>query len=118
MDISCENYQKVIKKYGKAIPAPKTAVSVPRSRSVKVRSFSGHANAFVEKMLYAIDNILDTLSASRVISAVRVAICVVCFIAIIGIIGGIEQGTISFGAGVTAAMVVAFVEVICIKKRG
>ncbi len=72
--------------------------------------------AFIEKLLCILDVIIDVISSSKAIAVVRASVSVVCLFAVIGVIGGIESGTISWGTGIIIAFIAAAAETVCIRK--
>ena len=39
---------------------------------------------------------------------------VICLIGFVGVIGGVEAGTLSIGGGIIAAMLMVFIEILCV----
>ena len=76
----------------------------------------GALSSLIERLLCMIDALLAFITSAKVLNVVRVAVTVVCFFTLLGVIGGIERGLISWGWGVAAAIVIAVIEGVCIKK--
>lgn len=88
-----------------------TTRSTPVS-GAKRRSGGG----LVERLLCMIDALLDLLTSRKVLNALRAAVTTVCFFTLLGVIGGIERGLIGWGWGFAAAIVIAVIEGVCIKR--
>lgn len=78
----------------------------------------GRISDFIERLLRLIDAMVGALSSSPFAIYFRVAVCVSCFLVIIGVVGGIESGLITWSQGIIAAVVAAALEALCIIKRG
>ncbi|HOA84904.1 MAG: hypothetical protein GX057_07335 [Clostridiales bacterium] len=76
----------------------------------------GGVAAVVERLLSLLDRLIDALSSSGVLRAVRVIVSVVCFFAVLGIIGGIEHGALDWKVGVAATLATATLEALCLRK--
>ena len=63
-----------------------------------------------------IDSLLALLTSAKARNVALVASTTVCFFVLLGVIGGIERGLITWGWGVAAAIVIAVIEGVCIKK--
>ena len=75
--------------------------------------------AFVDRMFAVLASFLQTLVLlcskpimRRVIRYAGVAVCFFCFL---GLVGGIEQGLISIGAGIVMGLFLIFVELFCLR---
>ena len=85
-------------------------VSAPES------AHRGALSSLIERLLCMIDALLAIITSNKVLNVVRVAVTTVCFFTLLGVIGGIERGLISWGWGIVIAVVIAVIEGICIKK--
>ena len=47
-------------------------------------------------------------------TAFKVFMAVICLIGFVGVIGGVEAGTLSIGGGIIAAMLMVFIEILCV----
>lgn len=72
--------------------------------------------ALIERLLCMIDSLLALLTSAKARNVALVASTTVCFFVLLGVIGGIERGLITWGWGVAAAIVIAVIEGVCIKK--
>lgn len=86
-------------------------ISAPESAARR-----GALSSLVERLLCMIDALLAFITSAKVLNVVRVAVTVVCFFTLLGVIGGIERGLIGWGWGIVIAVVIAVIEGICIKK--
>jgi len=73
-------------------------------------------SALIERLLCMIDALLDVLSSAKARRLALAASTTVCFFVTLGVIGGIERGLISWGWGFTAAIILAVIEGVCIKR--
>lgn len=72
------------------------------------------ADSFIE-MLCAV---IGFFCSEGFLTAVRVICTIACFIGFVGIIGGVEAGTMSVGNGIIFAAFMVFIEILCfIPKR-
>ena len=76
----------------------------------------GALTSIIERLLCMIDALLAIITSNKVLNVVRVAVTVVCFFTLLGVIGGIERGLIGWGWGIVIAVVIAVIEGVCIKK--
>ena len=60
----------------------------------------------------AILGLLRDATVRRVVRYVIVAACFFCFV---GLIGGIERGSVSVGGGISLGLFLIFVEILCLK---
>ena len=86
-------------------------VSAPESATRR-----GALTSIIERLLCMIDALLAIITSNKVLNVVRVAVTTVCFFTLLGVIGGIERGLISWGWGIVIAIIIAIIEGICIKK--
>ena len=86
-------------------------ISVPESAPRR-----GALSSLIERLLCMIDALLAIITSNKVLNVVRVAVTTVCFFTLLGVIGGIERGLISWGWGIVITVVIAVIEGICIKK--
>ena len=86
-------------------------ISVPESAPRR-----GALSSLIERLLCMIDALLAIITSNKVLNVIRVAVTTVCFFTLLGVIGGIERGLISWGWGIVIAVVIAVIEGICIKK--
>ena len=73
-------------------------------------------SALIERLLCMIDALLDILSSAKARRLALAASTTVCFFVTLGVIGGIERGLIGWGWGFTAAIILAVIEGVCIKR--
>ncbi len=88
------------------------AGNIPLRASVLRNSFE----AFIEKLLSLLDGIINALTSSRALAIIRVSVSTACFIAVVGVIGGLEKGTLSWGTGIAATLATILIETVCIRK--
>lgn len=84
-------------------------------RSARRRRFVRRVAEVADRLLTFIDVIIDALSSERVARAVKVGVTTVCFFAVIGVVGGIESGTIGWVGGFIWSSLIAGVEFTCLK---
>ena len=71
--------------------------------------------AVVELLLALIEKILSIRVSPLAVKIIRAVLSVLCVIGFIGVIGGIESGTISFAGGVLAGLSLTFAEVLILR---
>jgi hypothetical protein len=81
------------------------------SVALREKSISG-----LEMLLCAIDNIILLITSKNFLTVLKVLICVACFFGFIGIVGGIDKGSISLGQGIVYSLLAIFIELICFRK--
>lgn len=54
------------------------------------------------------------LGLGKLVKGISLTLCIFAFF---GIVGGIEAGLISFGFGVVLALVIAGIEILCLKQK-
>lgn len=91
-----------------------TSYTLPRAGMR--RSRRARRTSIIDRLLSMIDALLDVLSTSRALRVVRTVATTVCFLAILGVIGGIEREVIGWGAGVVIALIIAAIESLCLYK--
>lgn len=110
---------------GNIIPASRIAaqpVERTASAGTRVSPLSGapaihsRIEALIERILCLLDMIIDALSSSKALTVVRTSVSVVCLLTIIGIIGGIESGAVSWSTGIIVSLIAAVIETVCIRK--
>ena len=67
----------------------------------------------VDSFIDLICAIVAFFSSETVICIVRVISAVACFIGFIGIVGGVDAGSLSIGRGIIFSLFLLFVEIIC-----
>ena len=67
----------------------------------------------VDSFVAMIAAIVSTLSSEGFRTLLRVISTVVCFVGFVGIIGGVEAGTLTVGRGVIFSMLLVLIEIIC-----
>lgn len=70
----------------------------------------------IDFILSLLDIIVETLSSSKTLTLIRTSVSVICLFTVIGIIGGIESGAVSWPTGIIVSVIAAAAEVICIRK--
>ncbi len=105
-------------KENKLSPTFLRAETIDISGNIPLRASAlrGRIEAFIEKLLSLLDTIIDTLTSSRALAIIRVSVSVVCFIAVVGVIGGLEKGTLNWGTGIAATLAAILIETVCIRK--
>ncbi len=70
-------------------------------------------------VLNALGDLLCRLGSARVLNIIKVILTLACFVGFIGVMGGVESGSISLGLGVVISAFMIFVEILCFapKKR-
>ena len=68
---------------------------------------------FADKCLSFIDMILDFFSSARFIVASKAVFAFVALLGFIGIIGGVEAGTMNVGLAIILAAFMVFIEILC-----
>ncbi len=70
-------------------------------------------------MLNALSELICHLGSARVLNIIKVILTLACFVGFIGVMGGVENGSISLGLGVVISAFMIFVEILCFapKKR-
>ena len=59
------------------------------------------------------ESIIGAIASSRFLSVFHAVCSVIFFFAFIGIIGGMEAGTVSVGLGITVSIFMLFTELLC-----
>ena len=59
--------------------------------------------------------LVSALRDRNVRAIVRYALVAVCFFCFIGLIGGVERGTVSVGGGIVLGLLLIFIEIYCLK---
>lgn len=59
------------------------------------------------------ESILETLASSKFLNIFHAVCSVIFFFAFIGIIGGMDAGTVSVGLGITVSIFMLFTELLC-----
>ena len=49
-------------------------------------------------------------------TAFKVCIAVLCLVGFVGVIGGVESGSLSIGSGIIAAVFMVFIEILCVSS--
>ncbi len=70
-------------------------------------------------VLNALGNMICNLGSARVLNIIKVILTLACFVGFIGVMGGVESGSISLGLGIVISAFMLFVEILCFasKKR-
>ncbi len=70
-------------------------------------------------VLNALGELLCGLGSARVLNIIKVVFTLACFVGFIGVMGAVENGSISLGLGVVISAFMLFVEILCFtpKKR-
>lgn len=76
---------------------------------------SARANRIFDVLLALLALMVGALRDKTVRTVIRYSVVAVCFFCFIGLIGGIEQGLLSIGAGVVLGLLLIFVEILCLK---
>ncbi len=59
------------------------------------------------------ESIFEVLSSSKAMNVFHVICSVIFFVAFIGIIGGMDAGTVPVGVGITVSIFMFFIEIVC-----
>ena len=65
-------------------------------------------------VLLSIVRVLTCAKARRICKALSLAVCLVAFV---GVIGAMEHGTLSFGAGILIGLVIIAAEALCLRPH-
>lgn len=71
--------------------------------------------SFLEFLLALIDRIISVRIPSKVKSVLKISASVVCVICFVGVIGGIEAGTLSLAKGIVLGLILTFTEILVLK---
>jgi len=71
----------------------------------------------VDSFVAMIAAIITVLSSEGFRTALRVISTVVCFVGFVGIIGGVEAGTLAVGRGVIFSMLLILIEIVCFMPK-
>ena len=71
-------------------------------------------------ILDLIGGAIAAITSARVINIIKVVLALACFFGFIGVMGGVESGSVSLGLGVVISAFMIFVEILCFapKKQG
>lgn len=94
----------------------KTESAYSPRRAARRRRFVRRVAEVADRLLTAIDIVIDIITSARVARVARVSVTTVCFFAVIGVIGGIEAGKIGWIGGFVWAIIIAAIEFSCLKK--
>ena len=72
--------------------------------------------ALFELILSYIDKAVAVLSSKKARIAFKSVVTAVCLLGFVGIIGGVEMGTISLGVGIIASIMLFTIEILCVRK--
>lgn len=70
---------------------------------------------FIELLLSLIDSLLSIRISQRAKGIIRVSVSLLCVVCFIGVIGGIEAGSISFAKGIIIGLALTFTEIVALK---
>ncbi len=76
---------------------------------------SAHADRAADVLFALLASLLGFLRDTTVRRVLRYTVVAVCFFCFIGLIGGIEQGSVSVGGGILLGLFLIFVEILCLK---
>ena len=79
-------------------------------RPVRIKNENYSENDIVD----VIGDIIVKLGALLSSVAFKVFMAVICLVGFVGVIGGVEAGTLSIGGGIIAAMLMVFIEILCV----
>ena len=65
--------------------------------------------------LDALGYIIGKIFSQRALSAIKAIIATLCFFGFIGVIGGVDAGTISLGGGIVISFCLILVEILCLR---
>ncbi len=64
-------------------------------------------------MLDLIGNMIAGLASARVLNIIKVIFTLGCFFGFIGVMGGVESGSLSLGLGIVISAFMIFIEILC-----
>ena len=96
--------------------APTREVPGARGETTLPALNRGGISVLVDKLLCLLDRIIAALTSTGTLRAIRVIVSLVCFFAVVGVIGGIERGALDWRVGALATLAAAAVEVLYIRK--
>ena len=79
-------------------------------RPVRIKNVSSEENDIID----AVGDLVVKAFALFSSVAFKVCMAVLCLIGFIGVIGGVELGTLSIGTGIIAAVFMIFIEILCV----
>ena len=86
-----------------------------QTAKTRATSVSRGADRVADVLFAMIAALVGLLRDSNVRRVVRYVIVAACFFCFVGLIGGIERGTISVGGGISLGLFLIFVEILCLK---
>ena len=81
-------------------------------RSIKMNEEKYEENDIIEVM----GDLIVKAGALFSSVAFKVFMAVVCLVGFVGVIGGVEAGTLSIGGGIIAAVFMVFIEILCVSS--
>ena len=76
----------------------------------------GGIRGALDSVLYLLSVILSAILCERARRITKALVICTCFIGFIGVIGAIDHGSISLGAGLLIALALLAIEFLCLKK--
>ncbi len=68
-------------------------------------------------ILDLIGGAIAAITSARVINIIKVVLALACFFGFIGVMGGVESGSVSLGLGVVISAFMIFVEILCFAPK-
>ena len=73
------------------------------------------ADRAADVLVMLLSALIGALRDRNVRTVIRYAVVAACFFGFVGLVGGIERGTMSLGGGVVLGLFLIFVEIYCLK---
>lgn len=86
-----------------------------RSRNGGLSRMVARADRAADVLVALLASLIGALRNPGVRKVIRYTLVAVCFFCFIGLIGGIEQGTVSIGGGIVLGLLLIFIEIFCLK---
>jgi len=67
--------------------------------------------------LDAVGKLLERIASKNILFAIKAIITTICFFGFIGVIGSVENETISLGTGIITSLFLVFIEILCFKAK-
>ena len=86
-----------------------------RDRMQAIQRVAAKADRAADLLVMVISALIGALRDRSVRRVIRYSLVAICFFCFIGLIGGIERGTVSIGGGIVLGLLLIFVEIYCLK---
>ena len=80
-----------------------------------IQRAAAKADRAADLLVMVIRALIGALRDRSVRRVIRYSLVAVCFFCFIGLIGGIERGTVSIGGGIVLGLLLIFIEIYCLK---